>query len=193
MRNGPRRLAALYNQANLAREKGDAAEALGLYEAAARLADELKLRHVRAAATAGTGLTALSLGIREQADGSRTRLHALLADLGERRFPGTEIVEAFLLSASLARGEPAAPAVQRALRAVQDLAARDDYAYAWLVTECAPLLVEHGWEAGKELAARALVTATSLQAAPLVRRLTAIVESGVTPGGGADPGWNPAQ
>jgi hypothetical protein len=181
VRNGPRRLAALYNQANLAREKGDAGESLGLYEAAARLADELKLRHVRAAAIAGVGLTALSLGIQEQSDGSRARLHALLADLGDRRFPGTEIVESFLLNAALSRGEPAAPAVQRVLRAIQELSTRDDYAYVWLVAECAPLLLEHGWEAGRELAARALLTAKSLQATPLIRRLTSLVDVDAAP------------
>jgi diguanylate cyclase (GGDEF)-like protein/putative nucleotidyltransferase with HDIG domain len=176
--NEPRRLAAIYNQANLERDRGDSGVALGLYDAAAALADELGLRHVRAGAVAGAGLAALSLGRRDHARRLHETLLAALAELGDRYFQGGEIVHAFLVHYAFYAHEGTGPAAQRAMRAMHELASHDPYGHIWLVTECSQFMLAPQWEGGRAEVTKALVRARELDAYALVRRLTEIVGFG---------------
>ena len=173
--NEPRRHAALYNQANLARDCGDTGEALGLYAAAARLAEELGLQDVLAGAVAGGGLSAISLGMSDVAERAHDRLIALSANSGEGFFQGSEIVEAFLLRHAFEGSGNLAAAVQRAERAIEAFGAQDHYAKLWLISECAQLMLDAGWTNGREIVATACGQARELGAAALEARLRAVI------------------
>jgi hypothetical protein len=165
-------LAAIYNQANLERDRGDSGVALGLYDTAAALADELGLKHVRAGAVAGAGLAALSLGRRDHARRLHESLVAALSELGDRHFQGSEIVNAFLVHYAYYTQDGVWAAAERATRAMQDLASHDPYAHIWLVTECARFMLAPEWEGGRMEVTKALLRARELGALGLVRRLT---------------------
>jgi diguanylate cyclase (GGDEF)-like protein/putative nucleotidyltransferase with HDIG domain len=178
VRNEPRRLAAIYNQANLERDRGDSGVALGLYDTAATLADELGLRHVRAGAVAGAGLAALSLGRRDHARRLHEGLLAALSELGDRYFQGSEIVNAFLVHYAFYTQDGICETAERATRAMHDLASHDPYAHVWLVTECAQFMLSTQWDGGRAEITKALGRARELDAAALVRRLTDAVGFG---------------
>jgi tetratricopeptide (TPR) repeat protein len=176
--NEPRRLAAIYNQANLERDRGDSGVALGLYDAAAVLADELGLRHVRIGAVAGAGLAALSLGRRDHARRLHEALLVALVEMGDRYFQGSEIVHAFLVHYAFYSHEGTGPVAKRATRAMHELSSHDPYAQLWLVTECAQFMLSPQWEGGRAEVTKALVRARELDAHALVKRLAEVVGLG---------------
>jgi tetratricopeptide (TPR) repeat protein len=189
VKNEPRRLAALYNQANLARELGDAGEALGLYESASQLADELGLPDLRVGALAGAGLSALSLGMEENANAHRRVLDEMLSDLSDSRFQGIEIVHGFLVQHDIARRDMDG-ALRRFRTVMADLASYDAYAFVWFVAECASALAVTGSSEIGDAIDRALQASREIQATLLARRLsaayTAFHSSGVSSAEAAD-------
>lgn len=171
VKNEPRRLAALYNQANLARELGDAGEALGLYESASQLADELGLPDLRVGALAGAGLSALSLGMDEHANACRRSLDETLSHLTDSRFQGIEMVYGFLVQHDVARRDMAG-AIRRFRTVMEELVSYDVYAYVWFVAECASALAVTGSSEIGVAIDRALQVSRDIQATLLARRLS---------------------
>jgi tetratricopeptide (TPR) repeat protein len=86
--NDLNRLAALYNLANVARARGDAAGALELYGATAALAETLDYPDVRAGALAGAGLADLDLGAVRGGREQHAAVQAMLAARTDPWFQG---------------------------------------------------------------------------------------------------------
>jgi tetratricopeptide (TPR) repeat protein len=141
--NEPHRLIALFNMANLARERGDAVEALALYDASAALARTLGQVDIEIGARAGAGLASLS-------SGDHTAAAAALEDglrhIGEREdwwFQGRELIEA--LRVRLALAGDSSPTTGAGFHDALLFAERhDQYSAAWLLGECAEALAAAG-------------------------------------------------
>jgi tetratricopeptide (TPR) repeat protein len=169
--NEPHRLAALYNLATLARERGDAAGATELYGAALALAKKLGHVDVQVGAICGMGLAELTLG---QPVGAAAHLAAateLLAGRATWWFQGREVFEALTVRSLVERGERAA-AIARLREALSEAELHDQYASVWLAAECAPALRAAG-AAPEDVLARYAVHARALGYAPLFARLSA--------------------
>jgi tetratricopeptide (TPR) repeat protein len=152
--NEPHRLATLYNMAHLARERGDAAAAVELYEATAELARKIGQIDVEIGALAGTGLAGLALGTPELVDTSLREVAARLSTRGDWWFQGRELAEALDVRVAL---RTAGARAETRFREALALAERNDrYAAAWLLAECAGPLVAVGatavWETVEEYA-----------------------------------------
>lgn len=170
VKNEPRRLATLYNQAHHAREQGDPAKAYDLSLAAIELAHELGAQGIHDGSLAGAGIAALALGKSAEAEAIAKRL-VTAGRRGGSWVPGREIVEAFLIRYALAKGK-----VQDAVRRFHDATAAaqgDPYASAWLIAECAPLVRPNGEAGIRESLRRALTEAQRHGYEPLARRITA--------------------
>jgi predicted ATPase len=173
VRSEPHRLAALYNLAHLARERGDGAAAVDLYEMSAALAQSIGQTDVRIGAQAGLALTHLMLGARADAERARDAAVALMAGREDWWFQGREVLEASTIRLTLLHGDPAAAAAafEDALRRAE---AHDTYGAAWLAAECAePLLAAGRAEVGEQVRRfGALVTALGYE--PLAARFAAL-------------------
>ncbi|AHG90238.1 diguanylate cyclase [Gemmatirosa kalamazoonensis] len=169
--NEPLRLAAIYNQANLSRERGDTVAAVPLYERAASLAAAMGQLDVHAGALSGLALTQLELGARASAEARCGEVAALLASRDGWWFQGAELYEALQVRLTAER-EPEA-AFARLSKAVERAAALDGYAAAWLLATCARPLVAAGpamRAALEPLAQRHLVRVRARGYAPLLER-----------------------
>ncbi|MCC6929894.1 MAG: diguanylate cyclase [Gemmatimonadaceae bacterium] len=170
--NEARRLAAMYNSANLSLEQGDAVAAHEMYERVHAIAIELDILDIEVGALAGSGLAALALGYVDQALLARRRATERSAALGEMWFQGRELLEALDVRYLVAtdRHEKAARAFDRA-RALA--ATIDEGAALWLVAECAPALTRLGGARYDALIAEAHQRATEFGLRPLASRLAA--------------------
>jgi tetratricopeptide (TPR) repeat protein len=172
LRNNGNRLAALYNLANLTRERGDAPAAAALYRETTTLANQLGATDIAIGAYAGEGWAAM----RQDDDGAaRVALAAAQGVLGNRHdwwFQGRELLESLVIRLA-ARDEYHDLAAARFHAAVERLEAIDVYAAAWLAADCAAEIAEHGsgvWSAVQRLAAHPTV----IQFLPLSARFTAL-------------------
>jgi diguanylate cyclase (GGDEF)-like protein/putative nucleotidyltransferase with HDIG domain len=172
LRNNANRLAALYNLANLERERGDAEEAARLYGETSLLAEQLGAEDIAVGAQAGAGLAALRL---DEKAAAKNALDAAQRALGARAdwwFQGRELLESLVirLEANAGRYESA---IERFRVALEKLEPMDVYAAAWMVADCAATLAEKDpkvWEAVERLGTHATVQ----QFVPLSARFTAL-------------------
>jgi diguanylate cyclase (GGDEF)-like protein/putative nucleotidyltransferase with HDIG domain len=141
LRNNANRLAALYNLANLERERGDADEASRLYRETSVLAEQLGTEDIAVGAQAGTGLAALRLDAMPIANAALEAAQRLLGARPDWWFQGRELLESLYirLEASAGRFEAAAERFHFALEKLEPM---DVYAAAWLVADCAATLAE---------------------------------------------------
>ena len=172
LRNNTNRLVALYNLANLERERGDAEAALSLYRETAALAEQLGTADVAIGARAGIGLSALRLREMEEA---RDSLQEAKRQLGSREdwwFQGRELFESLVIRMAALDGE--ADVARRRFRdAVERLEPTNVYAAAWLVADCASELATLDadvWTAVDRLANHSAIQAFT----PLSARFTAL-------------------
>jgi tetratricopeptide (TPR) repeat protein len=166
--NQGHRLAALYNLANVARERGDAGGALELYGATAALAETLEHVEVRAGALAGAGLAELDLGAVRGARVQHDVVQALLAERSDPWFQGRELCEA--LHVRLTALESPTDAAELLRDALDRAERHGQYAALWLGAECASVLRTADPVAEATLH-RYLVHARALGYDPLVTRL----------------------
>ncbi len=174
VKNEPRRLATLYNLAHLAHEQGDAAKAHDLSQAAADLASELGVEHVRVAALARIGLAAIALGTDHEMEDVARRLR-LYKEHHPGWFTGRESVEAFMARYALSSGD-----VDTASRIFREAAAAlqaDPYDFGWLVAECAALFRLSNEKDLRAHLVRAYRETEQLGYLPLARRLASTARS----------------
>jgi diguanylate cyclase (GGDEF)-like protein/putative nucleotidyltransferase with HDIG domain len=170
--NEPLRLAALYNQANLARERGDPAASVPLYERAMSAASALGQLDVRAGAVAGLALAQLDLGARAAAEARRVEITAILPSRDGWWFQGAELYEALQVRL-VAERDPAA-ARELLVAGMERAGAVDGYAAAWLLAACSALLVGHHDPRLSTLASRYAVQARARGYLPLVERFASV-------------------
>jgi tetratricopeptide (TPR) repeat protein len=172
LRNNSYRLAALYNLANLERERGDAEEASRLYAETSTLAELLGTDDIAVGAHSGAGLAALRL---DSLPAARAALEAATRGLNGRDdwwFQGRELLESLVVQLHARSGNLDA-AVERFRVAVERLEAQDVWAGAWLVADCAAAQAEHDptvWKTVERLASHATVQ----EFVPLSARFTAL-------------------
>ncbi len=177
VKNEPRRAAALYNLAHLAYEQGDAAKARDLAQAAAQMAEQLGMHHLRWGAIAGVGLAALALGAQEEVERVANVLEAAVPD--QHWFAGRECVEAF--HARRALGAGAIDAATRYFARAAEALGGDPYDLAWLVAECAALFRTVSSPELVRLASHARRDAERLGFTPLAKRLALIQVGAAAP------------
>jgi tetratricopeptide (TPR) repeat protein len=172
LRNNSYRLAALYNLANLERERGDAEEASRLYGETSTLAESLGTDDIAIGAYAGAGLAALRL---DSLVAARSALDTAVRALNGRDdwwFQGRELLESLVIQLDARSGQPES-ALARFRVAVERLEAMDVWAGAWLVADCAATLAEHDpsvWQTVERLGSHATVQ----EFVPLSARFTAL-------------------
>ena len=172
LRNNSNRLAALYNLANLARERGDATAATALYRETITLANQLGAIDITIGAYAGEGWAAMR---HDDDAAARTALAAAQGVLGARQdwwFQGRELLESLVIRLA-ARDKYHALALARFHAAVERLELMDVYAAAWMVADCASELAERDatvWDVVERLADHPTV----IQFVPLSARFTAL-------------------
>ena len=172
LRNNTNRLAALYNLANLERERGDAEAASALYRETTTLANQLGAGDIAIGAYAGGGLAAIKL---EDDAGARTALAAAHGVLGTRQdwwFQGRELLESLVIRLH-ARDQRMDAALARFHSAIERLEVMDVYAAAWMVADCAAEIAEHDaslWPVIERLANHPTIQ----QFVPLSARFTAL-------------------
>jgi diguanylate cyclase (GGDEF)-like protein len=172
LRNNANRLAALYNIATLASERGDIGEALRLYRETATLATRLETDDIAVGAQAGAGLSSLRLS--DIAD-AHEALGAAETHLGARRdwwFQGRELLESLVIRLHAQAGDHHL-ALERFRNAVERLEAMDIYAATWLVADCAATVAEHDptvWDTVERLSQHETVQLFT----PLSARFTAL-------------------
>jgi diguanylate cyclase (GGDEF)-like protein/putative nucleotidyltransferase with HDIG domain len=169
LNNEPHRLAALYNQANLARERDDHERAIRLYGDAAVVATAMDQLDVELGARAGQGLAYLALGRSTDAKACLQSCNMRLRDRADWWFQGRELLEALAIRIHLhARDVDAARA-----RFAEGLAlaeASDTYGAAWLVADVAGLLADVGAHPEDGQLGRFAELAKELDYAPLTAR-----------------------
>jgi hypothetical protein len=174
LRNNTNRLAALYNLASLALERGDAEAASVLYGETTTLATELGAGDILVGAYAGHGLAALRLA---DIAGARTALAAAQGALGTKQdwwFWGRELFESLTIRLHARDGNRCA-AHDRFLVAIERLEAMDIYAAAWMVADCAAEVAEHD-ETVSEVVERLAEHPTVKRFVPLAARFTALLD-----------------
>jgi tetratricopeptide (TPR) repeat protein len=167
--NEPNRMTTLYNLANLARERGDAAGATELFGAARTLAERLGQLDVHVGAICGLGLAELTLGQHASAAAHAEAAGELLVGREGAWFQGRELLEALGIRLMLERGQREA-AVERLRAALSEAERHDQYAPVWLAAECAAPL-RAGRVAPQALLEKYATQASALGYAPLFRRL----------------------
>jgi hypothetical protein len=149
-RNEPHRLAALYNMAHLARERGDLVGARDRYAEVAAIAHTAGRRDIETGARGGMGFAALALGDSVAAGDALRQGTALVGDRGDWWFQGRELLACLAVRCALEGRDVAA--AHRLLEEAVALAERHDaFGAVWLVVECAPLLAARGAEIGSLL------------------------------------------
>jgi tetratricopeptide (TPR) repeat protein len=172
LRNNSNRLAALYNLANLARERGDAAAATSLYRETITLANQLGAIDITIGAYAGEGWAAMR---HDDDAAARTALASAQAVLGARQdwwFQGRELLESLVIRLA-ARDKYHDLARARFHVAVEKLEVMDVYAAAWMVADCASEIADRDatvWDVVDRLADHPTV----IQFVPLSARFTAL-------------------
>ncbi|MEP7348004.1 MAG: tetratricopeptide repeat protein, partial [Gemmatimonadaceae bacterium] len=171
VKSEPRRLAALYNLANLAQEQGDPAAALERFQGAVELATELGMHDVRVGALAGVGCAALEMGSTADAERIFTDLIVDPEATGASWFQGKERVEAFIIRVYISRGDLVAAMgrLNRALRAARE----ERYGSLWLTADAVPALAHAECPVPYDLVAEARRDAELAGFRPLVKRLSA--------------------
>lgn len=170
--NDGRRLAAMYNSANLSLEQGDAVAAHEMYERVHAMATELGIVDIEVGSLAGAGLAALALGYIDQALLSRRRATQRSATLGETWYQGRELLEALEVRYLVVteRQAQAAVSFERAHALASTI---DEGAALWLVAECAPALARAGDGRYDAMIRDAHQRATEFGLRPLAARLAA--------------------
>ena len=168
--NQQHRLASLYNLAHLARERGDAAACVELYEAVISLARAMGQRDVHAGALSGVGLAMLQLRSIAAAQAQLAAATELVAERSEWWFQGRELFEALRIRLALTKSRSTdAIEVSGALLFVEK---HDGYGAAWLAAECAEALANGRGTCTADLA-RFAERASALGYAPLLNRFAA--------------------
>jgi tetratricopeptide (TPR) repeat protein len=148
LHNEPHRLAALYNQANLARETNDAERAARLYGDAAVSAAAMNQLDVEVGARAGQGLAWLALGREEDARGCLQSCMIHLRAQPDWWFQGRELLEALAVRLAVLQGDRVVAAA-RFQEGLQRAEHADAYGRAWLVADVTGPLdaigVPDGW------------------------------------------------
>ena len=140
LRNNANRLVALYNLANLERDRGDAGAAAALYRETAELAEQVGAADIAIGARAGAGLTALRLNDMPTARLALAAANLLLGNRDEWWFQGRELLESLSIRLAMLGGDPEG-ARARFHHAVGRLEALESYPATWLVADCAADLV----------------------------------------------------
>jgi tetratricopeptide (TPR) repeat protein len=172
LRSNANRLIALYNLANLERERGDAEAALALYREAADLAERLGTADVAIGARAGVGIASLRLN---DIASARAALLTAVGHMDGRRdwwFQGRELLESLAIRIAVRDGS-VAEARERFHESVRHLEPIDMYAAVWMVADCAAELAPHDhlvWSTVHRLSSYG----AGLQFAPLAARFTAL-------------------
>ncbi len=173
LNNEPHRLAAIYNQANLARERFDNDRASRLYGDAAVVATAMDQLDVELGARAGQGLAFLTLGRVAEARACLQSCNVRVRDRPDWWFQGRELLEALAIRIHLAVHDTAS--ARRRFSDGLALAERsDNYGAAWLVAEVAGPLSEVGIESAFEQIDRFAELAEGLDYAPLSARYAAL-------------------
>ena len=174
LNNEPHRLAALYNQANLARERRDNERAVRLYGDAAVVATAMDQLDVELGARSGQGLAFLALGRLADARACLQSCTMRMRDRASWWFQGRELLEALAIRVHLHLAD--APAARRRFDeglAVAELS--DTYGAAWLVAEVAGPLAEFGVHAAREQVERFAEMVKGLDYATLTARYAALM------------------
>ncbi len=172
LRNNAHRLVALYNLANLERERGDEVESARLYRETATLADQLGAEDIAVGARAGIGLAALRLADRAAASEALDAAYDVFGGRTDWWFQGRELLESLAIRVGAGAGRYE-QALERFHIAVEKLEATDVYAAAWLVADCAASLAENDqrvWESVHRFGNHPTVQ----QFVPLAARYTAL-------------------
>ena len=172
LQNNANRLAAIYNLANVERESGATADAARLYEETVQLATALGADDIRIGAHAGSGLSAIRLGDMEQAITCLDAARTCLDSRSDWWFQGRELLESLTVRVLVSRGDLDG-ACARFESAVLRLEGMEWYASAWLVADCASLLVEHA-PAIWDIARRHATNASLRRLLPISARFTAL-------------------
>ncbi len=186
LRSNTNRLIALYNLANLERERGDAEAAVTIYSETAALAEQLGAVDIAIGAHAGVGIAALRL---HRIPESRAALGLARQALGTRTdwwFQGRELLESLEVRIAARDGEMAV-ARRRFHAAVARLEMLEIYPAAWMVADCAAELAQE--DAGVWKVVNRFAAHPALQDyVPLAARFTALRDLADRPSGGRSSG-----
>ena len=174
LNNEPHRLAALYNQANLARDRDDRDRAARLYGDAAVVATAMDQLDVELGARAGQGLAFLALG--RVAD-ARACLQSCVVRVRDRTtwwFQGRELLEALAIRIHL-QSNDASAARRRFVDGLSLAEGADTYGAAWLVAEVAGPLADVGILSAVAQVPRFALIVKGLAYAPLTARYIALM------------------
>jgi tetratricopeptide (TPR) repeat protein len=182
LRSNTNRLVALYNLANLERERGDTEAALALYQETVALAEQLGATDVAIGAHAGVGITALRLLRIPVAREALTAAERTLGNRVDWWFQGRELLESLTIRIAALDGDTAG-ARRRFHSAVARLELLEVYPAAWMVADSAADLAEQDpsvWKVINRFAAHPLVQ----DYVPLAARFTALRDLADRPWGG---------
>ncbi len=174
LNNEPHRLAALYNQANLARDRDDRERAMRLYGDAAVVATSMDQLDVELGARAGQGLAFLGLGRLADARACLQSCSMRVRDRADWWFQGRELLEALAIRIHLELKDVAA-ARQRFTDALALAEQSDTYGAAWLVAEVAGPLGAVGVPLADQQVERFADLAKGLDYAPLTARYASLM------------------
>lgn len=167
--NEAHRLAAIYNLANLARERDDQPRAAELYGEAAVVAASVSQSDVEMGARAGQGLAFFALGRDSDARACLRTADVLLSRRPDWWFQGRELLAALRIKAQLQSGD--VHLAERSFYGSLAIAEQHDlYGAAWLVAEVATELVAAGVAGIAEQIARFRGELTRLNFVPLTAR-----------------------
>ena len=176
LNNEPHRLAALYNQANLARDRDDHERAVRLYGDAAVVATAMDQLDVELGARAGQGLAFLAL---DRVADARACLQSCAMRMRDRTtwwFQGRELLEALAIRMHLHSSDTSA-ARRRFDDGLALAEASDTHGAAWLVAEVAGPLAEVGVHSAFGQVPRFAELAKGLAYAPLTARYAALMST----------------
>ena len=174
LNNEPHRLAALYNQANLARDRDDHERAARLYGDAAVVATSMDQLDVELGARAGQGLAFLALGRVADARACLQSCNMRVRDRTDWWFQGRELLEALAIRIHVQLVDAAA-ARQRFAEGLALAERSDTYGAAWLVADVAGPLAGVGVLAAADQIERFAVVVKSLDYAPLTARYESLL------------------
>ncbi len=178
LHNEPHRLAAIYNQANLARELDQHERASRLYGDAAVVATAMNQLDVELGARAGQGLSFLALGRVDDARACLQSCAVRMRDQPSWWFQGRELLEALAIRVHVHLHDAVA-AERRFLDGLRLAERADLYGAAWLVAEVAGSLAEVGVQAAWAQVDRYADLVNTLDFAPLTSRYADLVKRGM--------------
>jgi len=137
-KNSERQLYALYNLANLDRDRHEYNSAAELYDVTASLAQRIGHSEVEIGAIAGSGLSLLAQG---KTDPAREKFESAAERMRSRKdwFQGRELVEALAVQVGVSEGN-AEDSLRRFEQALEMAEGSDLYTAAWLTAACAEAL-----------------------------------------------------